>query len=357
MKPIFYVHNPVFGSRFLAKSHAAYYYSSADAMPLLVRRGPCPCTDAMRAVARMMQRGRHAAVAAQWKGAANSSWRKAVSSAVWLARGDEKEVLGTGGFLDGVRRQGRRSDKDISSEAVVMAAFAPSDAAAERSTGLGEKTALRAQVLCAEALATLQEQRFREVMEGLRGGFAVVKRSCDETPFHMRRGSWGPATVSKLLNQRCFLRWSTDRACRAIFPAVELEDESHEGLMEALERVSPALNLDGVRAAADRADVFLQVHIMDSLPANGKLFQRWAATVPQALHWKLRCDAHPFCIDHGAAIGRPRAVRHHVLLAEADGAAERPRTAAAAHGANGGGGGARRRRQGRGASPCRGHRM
>ena len=99
-------------------------------------------------------------------------------------------------------------------------------------------------------------------------------------------------TVSKLLNQRCFIRWSADRASRAIFPAVQLGKETAAGLMEALERVSPALQIESLRAAADRVGVFLHAFIVDSLPANGKLFQMWAAAVPRALHWKMRCDSH-----------------------------------------------------------------
>ena len=54
----------------------------------------------------------------------------------------------------------------------------------------------------------------------------------------MRAGSSKLATVIKLLNQRCFLRWSPNCATHAVFPPIELGDESAPGLLEAFERVS-----------------------------------------------------------------------------------------------------------------------
>ena len=118
------------------------------------------------------------------------------------------------------------------------------------------------------------------------------KRSSDETPFHLRKGARDGVTVTKLLNQRCCLRWSPTCATRAIFPAVEMDDETAAGLLEAWERVSPAMNIDAMRAAAARVDLCVQVHLMDSLAANTLAFESWAAAASEALHWKQRCDVH-----------------------------------------------------------------
>ena len=74
-----------------------------------------------------------------------------------------------------------------------MTAFAPNDTAAERSTGLQEKTTHRTQAVCARALSDLKETRIREILQGLQRrpaeadqGLFVVKRSSDETSFWLQ---------------------------------------------------------------------------------------------------------------------------------------------------------------------------
>ena len=232
------------------------------------------------------------------KGAGPAGLLAQVASYLMPARPDEAEVLLGGDGVpphvggDGVRPPGQNREKDIFSDAVVLAAFAPDDATAAQSTGLSALCVHRAQIVCCEALSQLQEGRLREIMGGLDGGFLVVKRSSDETPFNMAMGPSDPVVVSKFLNQRCFLRWSPTCATRVIFPAIELEDESAAGLVEAFERASPALNIDGMRAAAARVDLCAQVHLGDSLAANAAAVGAWARAVPQVLHWKQRCDVH-----------------------------------------------------------------
>ena len=320
------------------------------AMPLFPTRGGArPRTRLVRSVARqVMLRRRDVQRVRQEVGPAADSWAQAAADHVCVARADEAKVLFG---CDGVQPIGLRRDKDISSDAVVLAAFAPDDSTAARATGLNEISVHRAQVVCCEALAQFQEARLRDIMGGLDGGFLVVKRSSDETPFHVRKGARDAATVIKLLNQRCFLRWSPTCATRAIFPAIELGDASAPGLLEAMERVSAELDIDAMRAAAARVDVCAQVHIMDSLAANTVAFEAWAGATPQVLHWRQRCDVHAcqlitvrpldarglfdpmFCLHKVVA---PR--RHSGPLAEA-------------HGADGRGGGVQRRHGDSGGAP------
>ena len=82
----------------------------------------------------------------------------------------------------------------------------------------------------------------------------MVKRSSDETPFRIKVAARGVEVSVNLFNQRCFLRWSATHATRCIFPAVELMDASGSGLLEALERVSPALSLESAREICARLD-------------------------------------------------------------------------------------------------------
>ena len=119
-----------------------------------------------------------------------------------LAWGDEVRAAGCDGAQQGRGCIGTRRDKDVSSEATVLAAFAPDDIVAARATGLEDQSLSRAQTVCAEALADFQERAVAATVSGLEGGFAVVGRSCDETPFHLRKSRRDGHTVSKFLGQR-----------------------------------------------------------------------------------------------------------------------------------------------------------
>ena len=170
--------------------------------PLVPSRGGArPRTQLVRSVDRqLMLRRRDMQRARKEAGLARGSWEQVAAAKVCVARADEaKLLLG----CDGVQPNGLRRGKDISSDAAVLAAFAPDDPTAAQATGLNGQSVHRAQVVCAEALAHLQEGRLREIMGGLGGGLLVVKRSSDETPFHLRKGARDGVTVTKLLNQRC----------------------------------------------------------------------------------------------------------------------------------------------------------
>ena len=55
-------------------------------------------------------------------------------------------------------------------------------------------------------------------LENLDQSFAILKRSLDEAPFHLRAED-GSTVPIKLLNQRVFFRWSREEAARFIIPA------------------------------------------------------------------------------------------------------------------------------------------
>ena len=119
------------------------------------RGGARPRTQLVRSVARqLMLRRRDMQRARKEAGLARDSWEQAAAAKVCVARADEaKLLLG----CDGVQPNGLRRDKDISSDAAVLAAFAPDDPTAARATGLNGQSVHRAQVVCAEALAHVQD--------------------------------------------------------------------------------------------------------------------------------------------------------------------------------------------------------
>ena len=124
--------------------------------PLLPTRGGArPRTALVRSVARqVVLRRREVQQVRKEAGLAADSLAQAASDKVFVVRADEAKLLFGG---DGVQPNGLRRGKDISSDAVVLAAFAPDDATAVRATGLSEKAIHRAQIVCSEALAQLQE--------------------------------------------------------------------------------------------------------------------------------------------------------------------------------------------------------
>ena len=101
---------------------------------------------------------------------------------------------------------------DVSSSSLIRAAFAGLDSAGAVETGLKRDTVRRAIVVCAEALTARQESRARRLMDGLAGGFVVLKRSWDETPFWMKDPKTLENIPLKILNQRIFFRWSKGEA-------------------------------------------------------------------------------------------------------------------------------------------------
>ena len=193
-----------------------------------------------------------------------------------LAREDERRAFlhGTGaaGSAGGARDCGRTPDKDITSEAIVRAGFAVDDASGARATGLGVRTVRRSRSICAEVLAQEQESALRDIL-GKASPFLVVKRSLDETPFYMRSES-GTVMPYKLLNQRCFLRWSATQATRTVMPAVEMSDTRATTLLKAFQRVSPALDIEALRAAAARVPLPVFLLLSDAASSNKAMFRR-----------------------------------------------------------------------------------
>ena len=109
-------------------------------MPLFATRGGArPRTRLVCSVARqVLLRRRDAQRVRQEVGPAADSWAQAAADQVCVARADEaKARFG----CDGVKPIGLRRDKDISSDAVVLATFAPDDSTAARATGLNELSA------------------------------------------------------------------------------------------------------------------------------------------------------------------------------------------------------------------------
>ena len=209
-------------------------------------------------------------------------------SQITLSRSDESRLAESGAPRS---EPHRRLDEDATDEGIVRAGFASDDAQARLCTGLGERTAQRARIICAEALVQCQEKALREVMQRPGGSFCTLKRSFDETPFRLRDDD-GAITSHKLLHQRCFLRWSREAASRVVFPAVELVAGTGPGQLEALERVSESLTLESLRNAAGRVDVFAHICVGDSSRANRLTNAMLAAELPNLLHWTQRCDSH-----------------------------------------------------------------
>ena len=86
-----------------------------------------------------------------------------------------------------------------------------------------------------------------DCLEGIvRGGtprVLVVRRSLDETPI-VARGAGRNKITHKVLDQRCFFRWSSQCATRVVLPCVLLHDTEGLSLLEAVERVAGPLHFD-----------------------------------------------------------------------------------------------------------------
>ena len=89
------------------------------------RGGAHPRTALVRGVVRQLHTGRAQRREAERAATAGSAWQQAAASSALLARGDEVRAAGCDGVQQGRGCLGTRHDKDVSSEAIVLAAVAP----------------------------------------------------------------------------------------------------------------------------------------------------------------------------------------------------------------------------------------
>lgn len=269
------------------------------------RGGARPHPRAFGRIVAARNRARAASARAEVAAAKRDRFTQACSNGTLWSRRDECLVIE--GRCGAVSGRCVRADKDITSDAVIVAAFSDDVAQAATRTGLAPRSIQRAAIVCAEALAKLQENRLATILRG-QNTFVVIKRSFDETPFTLR-GDDGVRVCLKLLNQRCFVRWSSQRSARIVFPCVLLHGTDSLALLEGLERVSNTLNLDQLKeitnADGNRPRFFVHVWLGDSLAANKLLFRVAVELVPEPLHWLQRCESHicnlitarPFNVD------------------------------------------------------------
>ena len=200
-------------------------------------------------------------------------------SGVCLVRADESNIFSSGNGAKSSRRT--RRDEDISSDAIVLAAFAGSDAAASRATGLGDRTVQRCRLVVSAALAELQEEWLSGVLGRLHGGFLVVKRSSDETPFRVLAGHRKAEVSIKLFNQCCFLLWSAKRASRCISQLSNSRTRAAVAYSRQWSACVPRC-VWSLHSRSVSVLIFVQVHLLDNCSANGKLFEVWALVLPCA---------------------------------------------------------------------------
>ena len=198
----------------------------------------------------------------------------------------------------GEDQRGRRADKDLTSVGIALAAFDPEGKAA---SGYGVDTVRRSKFLVSEALADEQGQRIARCVQTPSPSFRIIKRSLDETPF-WHTDDRGEPVASKVLNQRCHIRWGEEHQSRAMIMMCELLGTDALGLMEGFERMLPQANVEALnRLASSPQRPKWPVHMLltDALSANGLFFTIFASMTPGWYHIRQECDAHQaaLCIN------------------------------------------------------------
>ena len=228
-------------------------------------------------------------------GQANGAVQTALHSELAMRR-DEGVFYGHDAAGPGA--QGRRKDKDFTSAGVGVAAFDPDGKAA---SGYERASVRRSKFLVAEALGEEQGRRIARCVQTPSPSFCIIKRSLDETPF-WHTDSLGEPVVSKVLNQRCHMRWGEGHESRAMIMMCELLGTDALALMEGFERMLPQANVEALNSLASSPQrPKLPVHMLltDALSANGLFFMIFASMTPGWYHIRQECDAHQaaLCIN------------------------------------------------------------
>lgn len=211
-----------------------------------------------------------------------SKLKKATSQLQLLGEGtcsrrDESDLL----HADGVRgSKFAPGAKDISSAALIKAAFARNEHAAALEMGLLRNTIRRASLVCSEVLVQQQEERLKALLSSLDSGFVTLKRSFDETPFYVRDAD-GTQVPLKILNQRGFIRWGAQAATRLQLLPVELLGTDAIALLEGLEVASQALSMNNIREVCDKVPFVMLVCLGDNLSANKLMFEIISELLPK----------------------------------------------------------------------------